>query len=101
MSRGRRRRQVRVQRGALTTSEHLKRAHVDHACVFGQAGFRDVASDGEAGIAELLIVLHVVAPGHGHVVHNPVVSTGRSMKRMWWPSSGGMMCITRRGDGEK
>lgn len=56
-------------------SKKAKSAHVDDARVFGQAGFRDVASDGEAGITELLIVLHVVAPGHRHVIHNPVVST--------------------------
>lgn len=53
---------------------HPKHAHVDDACIFGHAGFCDVASDGEAGIAEFLIVLHVVAPSDGHVIHNPMVS---------------------------
>lgn len=65
------------------TSEHLKRAYVDDTRVFGQAGFCDVTPDGEARIAEFLIVLHIVAPGHGHVIHNPAVSKTRNMRKSW------------------
>lgn len=55
----------------VAPSENTQYTYIDDAGIFGQAGFRDVAPDGEPGVAEFLIVLHIVAPGHRHVVHNP------------------------------
>ena len=45
----------------------------DDAGVLGVALLVDVAAHGEAGGAVVLAVLHGVTPGHGHVVHDPVV----------------------------
>ncbi len=44
-----------------------------NAGVLGVALLVDVAPHGEAGGAVLLPALHRVAPGDGHVVHDPVV----------------------------
>lgn len=50
---------------------HVPDTHVDHTGIFRLPGFCDVTADGETGIAELLSVLNIVAPGDWHVVHNP------------------------------
>lgn len=59
---------------------HVPATHVDHTGIFRLPGFCDVTADGETGIAELLSVLNVVAPGDWHVVHNPDHTHSRAVR---------------------
>ncbi len=45
--------------------------HIDHTGIFGPSRVCDIATNGEAWITELLIVLHIVTPGHRHIIDNP------------------------------
>lgn len=45
--------------------------HIDDTCIFGSAIWSNKAADGEAWVAVLLTVFHVVAPCHWHVVNDP------------------------------
>lgn len=46
---------------------------IDHTGIFGPSCICDIATNGKARITELLIVLHIVTPGHRHIINNPVV----------------------------
>lgn len=45
--------------------------HIDDTCIFGSAIWSNKAANGEAWVAVLLTIFHVVAPCHWHVVNNP------------------------------
>lgn len=46
--------------------------YINNTGIFWTAIFCNVAANGKAWIAEPLAIFNIVAPGHRHVVHNPV-----------------------------
>lgn len=60
---------------AVLQNQSLKvqdiKTHIDNTSVFSSAICRNKAADGEAGVAVLLTIFHIIAPSHRHVVNDP------------------------------
>lgn len=46
--------------------------HIDNTSIFSSAICGNEAANGEARVAVLLAIFHIIAPCHGHVVNDPV-----------------------------
>lgn len=47
------------------------KTHIDHTSIFSSAICCNKAANGEARVAVLLTILHIIAPSDRHVVNNP------------------------------
>lgn len=45
--------------------------HIDNTSIFSSAICCNKAADGEAGVAVLLTIFHIIAPSDRHVVNDP------------------------------
>lgn len=45
--------------------------HIDNTGILNSAIYCNKAANGEPGVAVLLTILHIIAPGHWHVVNDP------------------------------
>lgn len=56
-----------------TCSENMTKitTHIDNTSVFSSAIGGDEAADGEARVAVLLTIFHIITPCHRHVVDDP------------------------------